>query len=89
MGDYKVDMINDGMQEFYVQFHGPKDSTFHIHLFLLLFCFSDIYERKSPYFSVDLIVKLYGYSSEHKVDEKKMLSLWVYHVTFGSVIPLC
>jgi len=28
MSDYKVEMINDGMQEFYVQFHGPKDSEF-------------------------------------------------------------
>lgn len=26
MSDYKVDMINDDMQEFYVHFHGPNDS---------------------------------------------------------------
>lgn len=26
MSDYKVEMINDGMQEFYVDFHGPTDS---------------------------------------------------------------
>ncbi|KVH97267.1 Ubiquitin-conjugating enzyme, E2, partial [Cynara cardunculus var. scolymus] len=26
MSDYKVEMINDGMQEFYVHFHGPADS---------------------------------------------------------------
>lgn len=26
MSDYKVEMINDGMQEFYVHFHGPSDS---------------------------------------------------------------
>lgn len=26
MSDYKVEMINDGMQEFYVEFHGPKES---------------------------------------------------------------
>ncbi|CAN4127344.1 unnamed protein product [Withania somnifera] len=25
MSDYKVEMINDGMQEFYVEFHGPKE----------------------------------------------------------------
>ena len=27
MSDYKVEMINDGMQEFYLEFHGPKDSN--------------------------------------------------------------
>jgi ubiquitin-conjugating enzyme E2 D/E/ubiquitin-conjugating enzyme E2 H len=26
MSDYKVETINDGMQEFYVEFNGPKDS---------------------------------------------------------------
>lgn len=26
MTDYKVEMIDDGMQEFYVNFHGPKES---------------------------------------------------------------
>jgi hypothetical protein len=26
MSDYKVEMINDGMQEFYVEFNGPKES---------------------------------------------------------------
>jgi len=28
MSDYKVEMINDGMQEFYVHFHGPNESKF-------------------------------------------------------------
>lgn len=27
MSDYKVEMINDGMQEFYVHFHGPAESN--------------------------------------------------------------
>lgn len=27
MSDYKVEMVNDGMSEFYVEFHGPRDST--------------------------------------------------------------
>lgn len=26
MSDYKVEMLNDGMQEFYVYFHGPNES---------------------------------------------------------------
>lgn len=24
MSDYKVEMVNDGMQEFFVEFHGPN-----------------------------------------------------------------
>jgi len=26
MSDYKVEMVNDGMSEFYVEFHGPQES---------------------------------------------------------------
>ncbi len=26
MSDYKVEMVNDGMSEFYVEFHGPRES---------------------------------------------------------------
>ncbi|KAL1549839.1 Ubiquitin-conjugating enzyme E2 4 [Salvia divinorum] len=32
MSDYKVEMMNDGMQEFYVHFHGPAD-TGEVHKF--------------------------------------------------------
>ena len=38
MSDYKVEMINDGMQEFFVEFHGPKDSNF-LHPFCHFFRF--------------------------------------------------
>jgi hypothetical protein len=27
MSDYKVEMVNDGMQEFFVEFKGPAEST--------------------------------------------------------------
>ena len=38
MSDYKVEMINDGMQEFYVDFHGPKESkSFLTHIFFFFF----------------------------------------------------
>ncbi|KAK4268812.1 hypothetical protein QN277_022048 [Acacia crassicarpa] len=30
MSDYKVEMINDGMQEFYVHFHGPSDNLVNV-----------------------------------------------------------
>lgn len=41
MSDYKVEMINDGMQEFYVDFHGPRDSKFFTPLFVFshFWCF--------------------------------------------------
>lgn len=29
MSDYKVELINDNMQEFLVEFHGPEDSNFN------------------------------------------------------------
>jgi hypothetical protein len=27
MSDYKVEMVNDGMQEFFVEFQGPTESA--------------------------------------------------------------
>ncbi|KAG0472927.1 hypothetical protein HPP92_014784 [Vanilla planifolia] len=36
MSDYKVETINDGMQEFYVEFHGPKDRSLVLFLDLFL-----------------------------------------------------
>jgi ubiquitin-conjugating enzyme E2 H len=37
MSDYKVEMVNDGMNEFYVEFHGPPESMFSISSWSL-FC---------------------------------------------------
>ncbi|THU65544.1 hypothetical protein C4D60_Mb05t04770 [Musa balbisiana] len=40
MSDYKVEMVNDGMQEFFVDFHGPNESTsFTTHESLMLVLF--------------------------------------------------
>ena len=36
MSDYKVEMINDGMQEFYVEFRGPSESNILYWLFSLI-----------------------------------------------------
>ncbi len=36
MRDYKVEMINDGMQEFYVEFRGPSESNILYWLFSLI-----------------------------------------------------
>jgi hypothetical protein len=42
--DYKVEMIDDSMQEFYVEFHGPKDE---IHLeFTMRLCVMKLLEVK-------------------------------------------
>lgn len=37
MSDYKVEMINDGIQEFYVHFQGPNESKFfNTRLFIFI-----------------------------------------------------
>ncbi|KAL4570764.1 hypothetical protein LXL04_026426 [Taraxacum kok-saghyz] len=57
MGDYKVDMINDGMQEFYVQFHGPKESPYDGGVWRIRVELPDAYPYKSP--SIGFINKIY------------------------------
>lgn len=39
MSDYTVETINDGLNEFNVEFHGPKEST----VLTLMLCFSIVY----------------------------------------------
>ena len=39
MSDYKVETINDGMQEFFVEFNGPKDSNIFILFLFIYFLF--------------------------------------------------
>lgn len=41
MSDYNVETINDGLNEFNVEFHGPKESTFLT--LMLLFPYHVIY----------------------------------------------
>lgn len=36
MSDYKVELVNDNMQEFFVEFHGPEDSSNLPVLYLLI-----------------------------------------------------
>jgi hypothetical protein len=48
MSDYKVELINDGMQEFYVHFNGPNESKSSLRssffvFFLLHFYFQLCY----------------------------------------------
>ncbi|CAH1418996.1 unnamed protein product [Lactuca virosa] len=57
MSDYKVEMINDGMQEFYVHFHGPADSPYHGGVWKLRVELPDAYPYKSP--SIGFVNKIY------------------------------
>ncbi|KAL5538030.1 hypothetical protein UlMin_002210 [Ulmus minor] len=57
MSDYKVEMINDGMQEFYVDFHGPKESPYEGGVWRIRVELPDAYPYKSP--SIGFINKIY------------------------------
>lgn len=57
MSDYKVEMMNDGMQEFYVDFHGPKDSLYEGGVWRIRVELPDSYPYKSP--SIGFINKIY------------------------------
>ncbi|KAK9147452.1 hypothetical protein Scep_006209 [Stephania cephalantha] len=57
MSDYKVEMINDGMQEFYVDFHGPRESPYHGGVWRIRVELPDAYPYKSP--SIGFVNKIY------------------------------
>merc|ERR1719301_451292 len=57
MSDYKVELVNDGMQEMFIVFAGPKDSpyeggTWKVHVEL-----PEAYPYKSP--SIGFVNKMY------------------------------
>ncbi|XP_052210039.1 ubiquitin-conjugating enzyme E2 4 isoform X2 [Diospyros lotus] len=57
MSDYKVETINDGMQEFFVEFHGPNDSPYQGGLWKIRVELPDAYPYKSP--SIGFVNKIY------------------------------
>ncbi|XP_031275774.1 ubiquitin-conjugating enzyme E2 5 isoform X1 [Pistacia vera] len=61
MSDYKVEMINDGMQEFYVHFHGPNErkwaGPYHGGIWRIKVELPDAYPYKSP--SIGFVNKIY------------------------------
>ena len=57
MSDYKVEMVNDGTTEFYVEFHGPKDSPYSGGLWKVHVELPDAYPYKSP--SIGFVNKMY------------------------------
>ncbi|KAJ7553455.1 hypothetical protein O6H91_06G098700 [Diphasiastrum complanatum] len=48
MSDYKVEMVNDGMSEFYVEFQGPTDSLYQNGKWKVRVELPDAYPYKSP-----------------------------------------
>ncbi|EOX95920.1 Ubiquitin-conjugating enzyme E2 5 isoform 1 [Theobroma cacao] len=57
MSDYKVEMINDSMQEFYVHFSGPNESPYHGGVWRIRVELPDAYPYKSP--SIGFVNKIY------------------------------
>ncbi|KAK1308122.1 Ubiquitin-conjugating enzyme E2 4 [Acorus calamus] len=57
MSDYKVEMINDGMQEFYVDFNGPSESLYNGGVWRIRVELPDAYPYKSP--SIGFVNKIY------------------------------
>ncbi|AOA63454.1 Ubiquitin-conjugating enzyme subunit [Komagataella phaffii CBS 7435] len=48
MSDYEVNLVNDNMQEFYVTFHGPKESPYEGGVWKIHVELPDQYPYKSP-----------------------------------------
>ncbi|XP_077223844.1 ubiquitin-conjugating enzyme E2 5-like [Tasmannia lanceolata] len=58
MSDYKVEMVNDdSTHEFYVDFHGPKESPYHGGAWKIRVELPDAYPYKSP--SIGFVNKIY------------------------------
>lgn len=57
MSDYAVETINDGLNEFYVEFHGPKESLYEGGVWKIRVELPDAYPYKSP--SIGFVNKIY------------------------------
>ncbi|KAL1809411.1 hypothetical protein ACET3Z_026401 [Daucus carota] len=57
MSDYKVDLINDGLHEFFVYFHGPSDSPYEGGMWKIRVKLPENYPYKSP--SIVFVNKIY------------------------------
>ncbi|GAB2273896.1 Ubiquitin-conjugating enzyme E2 4 [Dionaea muscipula] len=57
MSDYKVETINDGMEEFFVEFHGPSNSPYQGGVWKMRVELPDAYPYKSP--SIGFVNKIY------------------------------
>ncbi|KAL0535421.1 hypothetical protein IC582_029751 [Cucumis melo] len=57
MSDYKVEMIDDGLSEFNVEFNGPKESVYEGGVWKIHVELPDAYPYKSP--SIGFVNKIY------------------------------
>lgn len=57
MSDYKVEMIDDGLSEFNVEFNGPKESLYEAGVWKIHVELPDAYPYKSP--SIGFVNKIY------------------------------
>ncbi|XP_022137204.1 ubiquitin-conjugating enzyme E2-23 kDa-like isoform X1 [Momordica charantia] len=57
MSDYKVEMIDDGLSEFNVEFNGPKESLYEGGVWKIHVELPDAYPYKSP--SIGFVNKIY------------------------------
>ncbi|CAL9077845.1 unnamed protein product [Musa acuminata var. zebrina] len=57
MSDYKVETVNDGIQEFFVDFHGPSESLYQGGVWRVRVELPDAYPYKSP--SIGFVNKIY------------------------------
>eukprot|EP00249_Psilotum_nudum_P012233 c23664_g2_i4 orf=344-895(-) len=57
MSDYKVEMVNDGMSEFFVEFNGPRDSPYQNGIWKVRVELPEAYPFKSP--SITFVNRLF------------------------------
>eukprot|EP00252_Welwitschia_mirabilis_P025562 TRINITY_DN8034_c0_g3_i1.p1 TRINITY_DN8034_c0_g3~~TRINITY_DN8034_c0_g3_i1.p1 ORF type:complete len:182 (-),score=34.91 TRINITY_DN8034_c0_g3_i1:4-549(-) len=57
MSDYKVEMLNDGMNEFHVEFHGPHDSLYEGGVWKIRVELPETYPYRSP--SIGFVNKIF------------------------------
>mmetsp|Transcript_14432 Transcript_14432/g.31254 ORF Transcript_14432/g.31254 Transcript_14432/m.31254 type:complete len:201 (-) Transcript_14432:1358-1960(-) len=57
MSDWKVDLVDDNVSEFYVEFHGPKDSPYEGGVWKVHVELPEAYPYKSP--SIGFVNRIY------------------------------